>query len=195
MPIRMTSQTSSAIRPMDKNERRNICMAGPASRPVSVTSRRRLFVGFQRASTKRSKRLFRIEWSCPRAGHLNIQPTEALTVIDVNSGRFTSSRTQAETVRRTNVEAAQEIPRQLRLRNIGRHGDCRFYRHGQPQRSATGARSLPASAGRRPSQAASGAIVRSGTGGIDPQTARTEPAVSCSQCTAHNAPAWVWYRL
>ena len=43
----------------------------------------------------------------PSGGHLNIQPTEALTVIDVNSGRFTSSRTQAETVRRTNVEAAQ----------------------------------------------------------------------------------------
>jgi ribonuclease E len=55
----------------------------------------------------------------PSGGHLNIQPTEALTVIDVNSGRFTSSRTQAETVRRTNIEAAQEISRQLRLRNIG----------------------------------------------------------------------------
>ncbi len=55
----------------------------------------------------------------PSGGHLNIQPTEALTVIDVNSGRFTSSRTQAETVRRTNMEAAQEIPRQLRMRNIG----------------------------------------------------------------------------
>jgi ribonuclease E len=55
----------------------------------------------------------------PSGGHLNIEPTEALTVIDVNSGRFTSSRTQAETVRRTNVEAAQEISRQLRLRNIG----------------------------------------------------------------------------
>ncbi|PWT95792.1 MAG: ribonuclease E/G [Candidatus Melainabacteria bacterium] len=55
----------------------------------------------------------------PSGGHLNIQPTEALTVIDVNSGKFTSSRTQAETVRRTNLEAAQEISRQLRLRNIG----------------------------------------------------------------------------
>jgi ribonuclease E len=55
----------------------------------------------------------------PSGGHLNVQPTEALTVIDVNSGKFTSSRTQAETVRRTNLEAAQEIPRQLRLRNIG----------------------------------------------------------------------------
>ena len=55
----------------------------------------------------------------PSGGHLVIQPTEALTVIDVNSGRFTSSRTQAETVRRTNLEASQEIARQLRLRNIG----------------------------------------------------------------------------
>jgi Rne/Rng family ribonuclease len=55
----------------------------------------------------------------PSGGHLNVEPTEALTVIDVNSGRFTSSRTQAETVRRTNLEAAQEISRQLRLRNVG----------------------------------------------------------------------------
>ena len=55
----------------------------------------------------------------PSGGHLVIQPTEALTVIDVNSGRFTSSRTQAETVRRTNLEASQEIARQLRLRNVG----------------------------------------------------------------------------
>src|SRR5277367_873691 len=55
----------------------------------------------------------------PSGGHLNIEPTEAFTVIDVNSGRFTSSRTQAETVRRTNLEAAHEIPRQLRLRNVG----------------------------------------------------------------------------
>ncbi len=55
----------------------------------------------------------------PSGGHLNIQPTEALTVIDVNSGRFTSSRTQAQTVKRTNLEAATEISRQLRLRNIG----------------------------------------------------------------------------
>ena len=52
-------------------------------------------------------------------GYLFIQTTEALTVIDVNSGRFTSSATQAETIKKTNLEAVEEIARQLKLRNIG----------------------------------------------------------------------------
>jgi ribonuclease E len=47
-----------------------------------------------------------------------IEPTEALTVIDVNSGSFTRSATSRETVLWTNCEAATEIARQLRLRNI-----------------------------------------------------------------------------
>lgn len=55
----------------------------------------------------------------PSGGYLYIQTTEALTVIDVNSGKFTSSATQDETILRTNREAVQEIARQLRFRNIG----------------------------------------------------------------------------
>lgn len=55
----------------------------------------------------------------PSGGYLFIQTTEALTVVDVNSGRFTSSRTLRETVLKTNLEAAHEIGRQLKLRNIG----------------------------------------------------------------------------
>ena len=51
--------------------------------------------------------------------YLYIQPTEALTVIDVNSGKFTSSATQEETILKTNIEAVHEIARQLRLRNVG----------------------------------------------------------------------------
>lgn len=54
----------------------------------------------------------------PSGGYIIIQPTEALTVIDVNSGSFTSSATSRETVLWTNCEAATEIARQLRLRNI-----------------------------------------------------------------------------
>merc|ERR1712138_96640 len=46
-------------------------------------------------------------------------PTEALTVIDVNSGSFTRSSNSRETVLWTNCEAAIEIARQLKLRNIG----------------------------------------------------------------------------
>ncbi|MDJ0555243.1 MAG: Rne/Rng family ribonuclease [Microcoleaceae cyanobacterium MO_207.B10] len=54
----------------------------------------------------------------PSGGYIIIQPTEALTVIDVNSGSFTRSATARETVLWTNCEAATEIARQLRLRNV-----------------------------------------------------------------------------
>ena len=55
----------------------------------------------------------------PSGGYVIIEPTEALTVIDVNSGSFTRSANSRETVLWTNCEAAIEIARQLRLRNIG----------------------------------------------------------------------------
>jgi ribonuclease E len=54
----------------------------------------------------------------PSGGYIIIERTEALTVIDVNSGSFTRSATARETVLWTNCEAAAEIARQLRLRNI-----------------------------------------------------------------------------
>ena len=54
----------------------------------------------------------------PSGGYIIIQPTEALTVIDVNSGSFTRSQTSRETVLWTNCEAATEIARQIRLRNL-----------------------------------------------------------------------------
>jgi len=55
----------------------------------------------------------------PSGGYVIIEPTEALTVIDVNSGSFTRSANARETVLWTNCEAASEIARQLKLRNIG----------------------------------------------------------------------------
>ncbi len=55
----------------------------------------------------------------PSGGYIIIEPTEALTVIDVNSGSFTRSSNSRETVLWTNCEAAIEIARQLKLRNIG----------------------------------------------------------------------------
>ena len=66
----------------------------------------------------------------PSGGYVIIEPTEALTVIDVNSGSFTRSANARETVLWTNCEAAAEIGRQLKLRNIGGH--CRLHRHGFP---------------------------------------------------------------
>ena len=55
----------------------------------------------------------------PGGGWINIESTEALTAIDVNSGRMTDTSALEETALRTNVEAAAEIGRQLRLRGIG----------------------------------------------------------------------------
>jgi ribonuclease G len=52
-------------------------------------------------------------------GYLVIDQGEALTMIDVNTGRFVGKRSQEETVLKTNLEAAEEIVWQLRLRNIG----------------------------------------------------------------------------
>ena len=52
-------------------------------------------------------------------GYLVIDQTEALTSIDVNTGKYTGSKNLADTVLKTNLEAAAEIARQLRLRDIG----------------------------------------------------------------------------
>lgn len=52
-------------------------------------------------------------------GYLVIQQTEALIVIDVNTGKYVGQRSLEETVVHTNLEAAREIARQLRLRNLG----------------------------------------------------------------------------
>ncbi len=55
----------------------------------------------------------------PSGGSIVIQEAESLCAIDVNTGRFTGSKSQEETVTQTNVEASREVAHQLRLRNIG----------------------------------------------------------------------------
>lgn len=52
-------------------------------------------------------------------GSLIIETTEAMTVVDVNTGKFTGKKNLEETILATNLEAAHEVVRQLRLRNIG----------------------------------------------------------------------------
>jgi len=52
-------------------------------------------------------------------GHLVIDQTEAMTTVDVNTGAYVGHRTLEETIFKTNLEAAQAIARQLRLRNLG----------------------------------------------------------------------------
>src|SRR6266480_6376734 len=64
------------------------------------------------------KALDRKVW-LPSGGYIVIDRTEAMTVIDVNTGRHVGKTNLEETVAKTNVEAAEEVARQLRLRDIG----------------------------------------------------------------------------
>jgi ribonuclease G len=65
------------------------------------------------------QRALKKEASLKSGGHIVIQQTEAMTTVDVNTGSFLGHRNLEETVYKTNLEAAQTIARQLRLRNLG----------------------------------------------------------------------------
>ncbi|MDD3118892.1 MAG: ribonuclease E/G [Victivallales bacterium] len=63
--------------------------------------------------------IFKREVPLPSGGYLCIDETEALIAIDVNTGRGKKPKDQPEAILQTNLEAAEEVARQLRLRNIG----------------------------------------------------------------------------
>jgi ribonuclease G len=63
--------------------------------------------------------IFKRRCDLPSGGYLIIEPTEALVSIDVNSGRYTGKKDPEKTILRTNIEAAREVARQLRLRDVG----------------------------------------------------------------------------
>jgi ribonuclease G len=65
------------------------------------------------------QKLMRPKIGLPSGGSIVIESTEALTVVDVNSGKFTGGRNLEDTILKTNLEAAEEIARQVRLRDIG----------------------------------------------------------------------------
>ena len=71
-------------------------------------------------------RLMKPTVKLPSGGSIVIESTEALTVVDVNSGKFTGGKNLDDTIVRTNVEAAAEIARQVRLRDIGGIIVCDF---------------------------------------------------------------------
>ena len=62
---------------------------------------------------------FQREISLPSGGSIVIDPTDAMTTIDINSARSTKGKDIEETALKTNLEAAKEIARQLRLRDVG----------------------------------------------------------------------------
>jgi ribonuclease G len=65
------------------------------------------------------ERLLRRKVWLKSGGHLTIDETEALTTIDVNTGKFIGSTSLSDTILKTNLESTSEIARQLRLRDIG----------------------------------------------------------------------------
>ncbi|MGZ3540248.1 MAG: Rne/Rng family ribonuclease [Vulcanimicrobiaceae bacterium] len=72
------------------------------------------------------QKLMKPKINLPSGGSIVIETTEALTVIDVNSGKFTGGKNLEDTIVKTNVEAAAEIARQVRLRDIGGIIVCDF---------------------------------------------------------------------
>ena len=63
--------------------------------------------------------LFQSRVNLPSGGYLIIEPTEALVTIDVNTGSYTGRKDHEKTILKTNLDAAPEIGRQLRLRDVG----------------------------------------------------------------------------
>jgi ribonuclease G len=70
--------------------------------------------------------LFKRRCDLPSGGYLIIEPTEALVSVDVNSGRYTGKKDAEATIVRTNLEAARELARQIRLRDVGGIIVCDF---------------------------------------------------------------------
>ncbi|MDQ6830738.1 MAG: Rne/Rng family ribonuclease [Gemmatimonadota bacterium] len=70
--------------------------------------------------------LFKRRCDLPSGGYLIIEQTEALISIDVNSGRYTGKKDPEKTIFKTNTEAAREVARQLRLRDLGGIVVCDF---------------------------------------------------------------------
>ncbi len=75
---------------------------------------------FEKRGVEREiERIYNRKVELPSGGTVVIEQTESLVAIDVNSGKFTGKRNLEETAFITNMEAAKEIPRQIRLRDMG----------------------------------------------------------------------------
>jgi len=92
-------------------------MPRAGNRLVHYVDRMPLFSRYQ--LEEQIDRIYQRKVDLPSGGSIVIDGTEALTAIDVNSGRATRGKSQEETAVTTNLEAAREVARQLRMRDIG----------------------------------------------------------------------------
>ena len=118
-------RVSSTIK---KNPIRSTISCGCSARNISIASRRtraaQLFADYQ--VDDEVGKLMRPKVNLPSGGSIVIETTEAFTVIDVNCGKFTGGSNLEDTILKTNLEAASEIARQVRLRDIGGIIVCDF---------------------------------------------------------------------
>ena len=92
-------------------------MPRAGNRLIKYTDRMPLFSRY--ALEEQIDRIYQRKVDLPSGGSIVIDGTEAFTAIDVNSGRATRGSSQEETAYNTNLEAAREVARQLRMRDIG----------------------------------------------------------------------------
>ena len=106
-------------------DRLRACPGVPADRhaalrqPHQVLRRHRSRCSTSTASRRRSPASSSATCRCPHGGSIVIDQTEALVAIDVNSGNFRADNNAEETAYQMNLQAAKEIARQLRLRDLG----------------------------------------------------------------------------
>jgi len=88
-----------------------------ADRVILYQKARPIFAHYK--VSEQLRRIFNREVELPSGGRICFDETEALIAIDVNTGKSRSGKDQPETILRTNLEACDEIARQLRMRNVG----------------------------------------------------------------------------
>ena len=120
-------------------------------------------------------------------GYLVIDQTEAMTTIDVNTGSFLGQRNLEETVYRTNLEAAQSVARQLRLRNLGGIIIIDFIDMDDAGAPPPGAAHAGESAGARPRQDHGVRLLAAGPGRDDAQAHDRKPGAAAVASPATNA--------
>jgi ribonuclease E len=91
----------------------------PRSRPSLIRYEERVPLFSKFGVEEQVANIYERQVPLPSGGSIVVDRTEALTAIDVNSGKATSAGSQEETALQTNLEAAVEVARQLRLRDIG----------------------------------------------------------------------------
>jgi len=98
---------------------RFLAQTEPHMRPRVELYRDEMPLFEKRGLEKEIEKIYNRKVELPSGGTVVIEPTESLVAIDVNSGKFTGRRSLEETAFITNTEAAKEIPRQIRLRDLG----------------------------------------------------------------------------